>query len=779
MNKFKKFFLYIFFLIFIFVFILSIFYAFLIYKPNQTLKIIDKAFLYNYSVDVKFIDSNKSLFKPNFLMEEITLKNRNSDEIAYIPKFKIGVNIYESLTQPYLSLSILEIDSIRLSDGNSGEVSEPFLIKGTNLKILNNGLQIESKSFSLLFSEENSKAIFHQGIINSYPFIHIEALFDLSSESIYYSSKHSFDSKSITDKNLFNLEAFKSHDINLGFSSKGIFNYGTKESRRFDRLVFKNSQLVNNSGYIIDEIDATIFSGKNSLYGLFQSQIPNQRIKGALEVKNNNNFIVRTDITVDMSTLINSNRYFDISGYEIFNTVMTITEEKASMKLLSDLMNTKISSSISELKKDTNEFLKTQIYIDNISEPIYEIKNNNIESSIDSKGYGFFSFGKGFEEVIKKNEHKNGFYVYLGFNEIDLNNIFFDSSDSDNSSLKSIKMKSKKFNFLNNTYINQYFDITFKDETIIKMVGESLNGNINIDQTNFVKIKLNNTKFNFNGIDLAQSSLPSDIDNISLRFIGKNIRTEDDLIQDIDFYLLKNKNVLTIDNININSPRLKIGPNSDNQKAYMSYNNSLDLYKIKGKYRIDNSSGYFNNLSKYRFNFFDTDLNIQWNSMDYLKNLEGRLDFLIKDLNLDSDIPESTFLRALRILNLNAIVEGLDDASDNILNINRASGKIILGKKRALIESPIVFETDEATLKWVGEVIKDSKGELDKLNLDLSLRLKISENIPWYAAIFGGIPAIAGGVVFENIFEDAIEDISTINFQVKGTIDEPKIDRLN
>ena len=152
---------------------------------------------------------------------------------------------------------------------------------------------------------------------------------------------------------------------------------------------------------------------------------------------------------------------------------------------------------------------------------------------------------------------------------------------------------------------------------------------------------------------------------------------------------------------------------------------------------------------------------------------------VIKDLNLDSDIPESTFLRALRILNLNAIVEGLDDASDNILNINRASGKIILGKKRALIESPIVFETDEATLKWVGEVIKDSKGELDKLNLDLSLRLKISENIPWYAAIFGGIPAIAGGVVFENIFEDAIEDISTINFQVKGTIDEPKIDRLN
>ena len=38
---------------------------------------------------------------------------------------------------------------------------------------------------------------------------------------------------------------------------------------------------------------------------------------------------------------------------------------------------------------------------------------------------------------------------------------------------------------------------------------------------------------------------------------------------------------------------------------------------------------------------------------------------------------------------------------------------------------------------------------------------------------------LAGGMVFENIFEDTIEDISTINFKVQGTIDEPKIKRLN
>ena len=51
--------------------------------------------------------------------------------------------------------------------------------------------------------------------------------------------------------------------------------------------------------------------------------------------------------------------------------------------------------------------------------------------------------------------------------------------------------------------------------------------------------------------------------------------------------------------------------------------------------------------------------------------------------------------------------------------------------------------------------------------------------MPWYAAIFGGIPAIAGTVVLEKLFEDSIENATTVNFDVNGLIDEPKIKRLN
>jgi len=466
-------------------------------------------------------------------------------------------------------------------------------------------------------------------------------------------------------------------------------------------------------------------------------------------------------------------------GDEVFKSTMVLSKENFSMELLSNLNNTQITSSIYEINNKLNEALETKIFVEDMSNPTYQVKNKYINALIYSNGRGYFAFGDSYLEQIKKTTYKDGLYIYLDLDNLSLDNIFYDDSSDENDLLKEINIKSKKFNFLNNKYTNIEFKVAFDDEIYVNISGLNFNGEIKIDKTNFIKINLVDTNFNFDGIDLAKTNLASDLNNISLRLTGNNIKTSDDIIQDVDFYVLKNENILTIDNININSQRMQIGPGKDNQKAYISYNNKLDLYKIKGKYRLDNSSRYFDNLTKYNFDYFESDLNIQWNSLNNLTNLEGRLDFLIKDLNLDTNISETTFLRALRIFNLNGIIEGLDDVSNNIMNIDRAAGKFIIGKNRALISSPLIFETAEASMKWVGEIGKNNFGELDELDLDLSMRLKISENIPWYAAIFGGVTAIAGGVVLENIFEDAIEDASTINFEIFGTIDKPNIKRLD
>ena len=778
-SKIKKFFSYIFFLIFFIILFVACTYSFLVYKPDHGIKFIDKVLLLDYSLKIKSTSSNKNLINPFFIFEEIQINDNENKELVYIPNLKIGVNLIESLIQEYLSLSVLEIDTLKSSQGSSIETFQPFLIKGNKLKISNNTIDISAKGFELLISPNDSKIILIEGNINTFSYTEIKAFIDSIDNKLFYESSHSFDSNELNQINSIDLSSLKDHDIYVDLDTKGYIDFETNQNNRFDRLTFKNSSITTNSEFLIKDINSSVFSDLNKeLLGVFKSKLPDQNISGSISYDYKRS-VIRTNLTINMGGIIDSNRYFSMDGDEIFRSIMILSEDNFSMNLLSNLSNTNISSSIEEINEKLNEVTETSIFIEDMSSPIYQVSNKHINASISSSGRGYFAFGRSFSENIKNNNHKDGFYIYLDLDNLSLDNIFYDDSSSSNTLLKSIKIRSKEFNFLNNNYSNIKFNITFNDEIYINISGKDLNGEINIDQTNFIKINLKDTNFNFDGINIAQSNLASDISNISLRLIGNNIRTEDDIFQDVDFYILKNKNVLTIDNIKIDSKRLNIGPGQDNQKAYISYNNKSDLYKIKGKYRFDNSSGYFDNLTKYNFDFFETDLNIQWNSLNKLTNLEGKLDFLIKDLNLDTEIPETTFLRALRIFNLNGIFEGLDDVSNNMMNINRASGRFIIGKNRALINSPIIFETDEASMSWRGEISKNKVGELDALDLDLSMRLKISENIPWYAAIFGGVTALAGGVVIENIFEDTIENASTINFQVFGTIDKPNIRRLD
>ena len=238
-----------------------------------------------------------------------------------------------------------------------------------------------------------------------------------------------------------------------------------------------------------------------------------------------------------MDGIIDSNRYFSMNGDEVFSSIMVLSEDNFSMKLISNLSKTSISSSIKEIDKKLNKDIETSIFIADMSSPIYQVKNKHINASIDSSGRGYFAFGNSFLEKIEKINHKDGFYIYLDLDNLSLDNIFYDDSSSDNVLLRAINIKSKEFNFLNNNYSNIEFNVAFDDEIYINITGIDLNSEINIDKTNFIKINITDTNFNFDGIDLAQTNLASDLNNISLRLIGNNIKTKDDVFQDIDFYI--------------------------------------------------------------------------------------------------------------------------------------------------------------------------------------------------------------------------------------------------
>ena len=60
---------------------------------------------------------------------------------------------------------------------------------------------------------------------------------------------------------------------------------------------------------------------------------------------------------------------------------------------------------------------------------------------------------------------------------------------------------------------------------------------------------------------------------------------------------------------------------------------------------------------------------------------------------------------------------------------------------------------EKLTQKIYNFINKDYKNSLNELDLNLDLRIRVGENLPWYAAILGGLPAVASSAVINKVFE--------------------------
>ena len=768
----------------IFSFFISVaIYISLIYKPENLIFLANKYFHDDLIIEYEKADSNKDLLSPGFNFKRILVKDFENKIILEADNIGIGINLVKSFTEKHVNLTFLDLQNFLY-------INEQDRNYKTNLKLIIDETDIKSETFNFQASNTlieikngNISIINRNGKLNNIIFSDLNILNKHNSNKIFYSAIFNLDEKIIDDNNFINLESISDYEIDLEVHSKGYFDTSLKNLENLNKYIFKKSSFITNTEYPIKNIELVLNTNINKeVTGIFTASIPDQDIKGSILFKNEN-LTIRSGLKFNMNQIVNYDQYLKLNGLEEFRGVLNINNDIVSLDLESDLSNTSITSVIDDLNKDKGTNLKTTINIRDLSNPTYLIKNSNVKSYIGLNNSGYFSLGNNYDKEIQQLDYREGFHIFLSLNRLDTNKISFSNQANKLSGLVSIKSKIKELNFFENTYNDQEFEINFKGNNIdATFSGKDLNGIIKVDETGFMRIDVFDTKFEFKGLDIVESQSNFDIEDINLRFVGKNIQTYDDLFQDIDFYLLRNEKITTIDNINVSSKNLNIGPYDRNEKAYISYNRMNDMYKVRGSYKINNENTPLKALIDYDFEYLSTNLNIQWTSIEQLKNVEGRIDFLLKDFKSDTSLGDSAFLRALKIFNLNAIIENINNEADitsSNLYINRAEGNFYVGQNRALISNPIKIETSEAKMKWRGDIFKNSEGLLENLNLDLEMRLKVSENIPWYAAIFGGIPALAGGIVFENIFDERLDDVSTFKFKVTGSIEEPSIERID
>ena len=766
---------------FIFILIGTI-YLLIISKPESIIFVTSKLLNEEYSIEFKEAKSDTNFLSPIVVLNDVFIKDINENEIFKADELKIGIKIIKSIIVRHIYLSSLSLINIDFLDEiNSQRNNETFKLKINNIYISSKQFTFSSNK-TQIFSKEGNLSISNKvGQINNIPFNDLKVYKKNDSNQYLYSAVLELDEKTIENEDLINLSEFYDKNINLKVHSKGYLDSKKNQISALNKYIFKDSYIVTRTKYEVKKIDAVLYTNTNQkLSGIFSAKIPDQIINGSISVFNNK-LTLRSDVSIKMDDIINFGDYLNLSGTEIFNAKLSI-DKNVSLELSSNLSNTTFSSIIDELNKRPFDNLKTKILIPDLSQPTFEIKNNKFSAFINDNN-GYFSLGSSFDENIKKLNLIDGFYIFLELDDLKIANLVIDNQLDDDSNLKFIKLKIKKLDFFNNIYFDQIFEINFNnDETMAAFYGNNLNGTFRIDSSGFTRIDVFDTKFEFKGVNIFDSDDSFKLNDMNLRFVGKNIQTFDDVFQNVDFYFLRNKTVTTIDNIKISSENFNIGPSSKNEKAYISYNNEIDLYKIRGSFELDNQKNLLGNLINYDFEYLFSDLNVQWKSASQLKNLEGRIRFKIKDLESNTTLPDSTLLSALKVFNLNALVSNLGDQTSfnsSKLIISRAEGDFYVGENRALLIKPIKLETAEAKMSWTGEIIKNNKGLMDQLDLSLDMRLKVSENIPWYAAIFGGIPALAGGFVLENIIDERVDDASTFKFNITGSINDPKIIRLN
>ena len=155
----------------------------------------------------------------------------------------------------------------------------------------------------------------------------------------------------------------------------------------------------------------------------------------------------------------------------------------------------------------------------------------------------------------------------------------------------------------------------------------------------------------------------------------------------------------------------------------------------------------------------------------------------MKDLIIKDSISDSLALNLLGVLNLRNILGKLANLDLSIdeytsMQLGRVEGDLLFSKSKLRLASPLFIETNAAKMRWVGQINKNSKNNLDALDLNLDLRIRVGENIPWYAAILGGLPAVAGSAVINEIFEEDINNLTNYQYEIVGTISEPKLKRI-
>ena len=731
---------------------------------------------------------NQKSTNPFFI--ELKGDDVSKDLIAFsLPKSLKGVSSYIDTNIKLGNKNSIYFNYFIPGNGLDTDLKAKILINESKLAI-DQELKID---FSRPIIEADSKNLYiftPSGKITN--FLHDEAygLMNYKTQTLRFYSHHNM--KSIDLKGILSseVESFNLPDIkalNKGAIKLKPFklnNAITVKTKNFFIPAFQSHKIQFDEANIF-VVDLDLIHG--SLPSIFmKKEMPITLLGTGLTKKYDLTF--STNVNLNLSEFNIHSSYLKVSGNDHFNIDLDIQKDSLPiLKINSDLQNIELNSPLDSLSKNKLISLPTEILITNFSNPSIKVRNEKIDIHIRDLGKynGYISIGSKLPDQYKNFNYDSGLNIYINsqfFDENLLISMLPGEKETTSTKFNKLAFDIKNFKFFNNNFSNLsgLFDLN-SSGIRGNLIADKLNLNLRMDQTGFLRIEIKDSAIaDTEFFDSSQSSFDRPINS---RLIVKNSSFGKVKIKELDVYLVNNRNNFSANNIKFKSNLISISPLNESSKAYFSVDKEKPLYKIRGDFLFKDSKKIPYLRDVVDFSYFDGSINLQWKELSSLSHIEGASSFILKDLVIKDSIADSLAFNLLGVLNLKNILGKLANFDLSIdeftsTQLSRVEGDLLFNKSKLRLVSPLFVETNTAKMRWVGQINKNYRNKLDELDLNLDLRVRVGENLPWYAAILGGLPAVAGSAVINEIFEEDINNLTNYQYEVSGTISEPKLERV-
>lgn len=213
------------------------------------------------------------------------------------------------------------------------------------------------------------------------------------------------------------------------------------------------------------------------------------------------------------------------------------------------------------------------------------------------------------------------------------------------------------------------------------------------------------------------------------------------------------------------------------------YNDSgASRTQLQGLFAVDNIDktltglGYGGAVESKRGQF---DVDLAWPGAPQqwqMVSTEGNVDFRLENGRfLRASEAASGTLRVLSVFNMANIVRRLKfdfrDIFSKGIHFDEMRGDMAFADGILTLDSPLVVDGPSSRFEMSGEI--NMVTEVPDMRLVATL--PVGSNLPWVAALIGGLPAAAGAYVVSKIFEEQVDSVASAVYDVGGTLQKPEL----